>query len=921
MDKTYSPQSIETKIYKAWEEKGYFSPANQGEAYCIMIPPPNVTGTLHMGHAFQDTIMDTLTRYHRMQGKRTLWQVGTDHAGIATQMVVERQLEKDGLSRLEMGREDFTDKVWQWKRNSGNTISNQLRRLGASVDWTRERFTMDESLSEAVTEVFVQLYEEGLIYRGKRLVNWDPVLLTALSDLEVNSTEELGKLWHLKYPIANSDDSLIVATTRPETMLGDTAVAVNPKDHRYQHLIGKEIELPLCSRKIPIIADDYVDQEFGTGCVKITPGHDFNDFQLGKRHKLDVISIFTRDAKLNTTVPEEFVGLDRFKAREIVIKKMKSLGLLHQIDDYTLTVPRGDRSGAIIEPFLTNQWFVKIEPLAQPAIDAVKNGDIKFVPENWSKTYFDWMNNIQDWCISRQLWWGHRIPAWYDLDKNVYVAKSEEEARKKYQLEPNIKLKQDDDVLDTWFSSALWPFSTLGWPNKTNALKTFYPTTVLVTGFDIIFFWVARMIMMGLKFMGRVPFQEVYIHGLVRDKKGQKMSKSKGNILDPIDLVDGIDLNSLIKKRTDGLMQPQLAPMITSETKQEFPSGIPEFGTDALRFTFAALATTGRDIRFDLNRIEGYRNFCNKLWNAARFIIMNTEGVKLFEKDPNQADMSLADIWIQGKLHSLIKSVENNIANYRIDLIASSLYNFVWHDYCNWYLELSKSILKEGNQIRLEQKHATQLNLLSTLDATLKCLHPIIPFITEELWQKINNDPTKSSIMVENYPVSKDFMVNQPVLDQMDWLIAFVVSVRQIRSEMSIPPKKIIPVLLKDASSGDIEKLKETNQYIQDLAFTERVTVLDDGKTIPISATALLGGTKILIPLEGLIDIKSEQSRLERKLTKIQKDLKSTEQQLSNQNFLSNAPKDIVKQLESRRENLIRDKQKIAEQITMLSSS
>ena len=865
--------------------------------------------------------MDTLTRYHRMQGKRTLWQVGTDHAGIATQMVVERQLEKDGLSRLEMGREDFTDKVWQWKRDSGNTISNQLRRMGASVDWTRERFTMDEGLSEAVTEVFIQLYEEGLIYRGKRLVNWDPVLLTALSDLEVNSTEELGKLWHLKYPIANSDDSLIVATTRPETMLGDTAVAINPKDHRYQHLIGKEIELPLCSRKIPIIADDYVDQEFGTGCVKITPGHDFNDFQLGKRHKLDVISIFTRDAKLNTTVPEEFVGLDRFKAREIVIKKMKSLGLLHQIDDYTLTVPRGDRSGAVIEPFLTNQWFVKIEPLAQPAIDAVKNGDIKFVPENWSKTYFDWMNNIQDWCISRQLWWGHRIPAWYDLDKNVYVAKSEEEARKKYQLEPNIKLKQDDDVLDTWFSSALWPFSTLGWPNKTNALKTFYPTTVLVTGFDIIFFWVARMIMMGLKFIGRVPFQEVYIHGLVRDKKGQKMSKSKGNILDPIDLVDGIDLNSLIKKRTDGLMQPQLAPMITSETKKEFPSGIPEFGTDALRFTFAALATTGRDIRFDLNRIEGYRNFCNKLWNAARFIIMNTEGVKLLEKDPNQADMSLADIWIQGKLHSLIKSVENNIANYRIDLIASSLYNFVWHDYCNWYLELSKSILKEGNQIRLEQKHATQLNLLSTLDATLKCLHPIIPFITEELWQKINNDPTKSSIMVENYPVSKDFMVNQPVLDQMDWLIAFVVSIRQIRSEMSIPPKKIIPVLLKDASSGDIEKLKETNQYIQDLAFTEKVTVLDDRKTIPISATALLGGTKILIPLEGLIDIKSEQSRLERKLTKIQKDLKSTEQQLSNQNFLSNAPKDIVKQLESRRENLIRDKQKIAEQIKMLSSS
>ena len=917
MDKTYRPQSIESKIYKTWEEKGYFMPANQGEAYCIMIPPPNVTGTLHMGHAFQDTIMDTLTRYHRMQGKKTLWQVGTDHAGIATQMVVERQLEKDGFSRLEMGRENFTHKVWQWKRDSGNTISNQLRRMGASVDWTRERFTMDENLSEAVTEVFVQLFAEGLIYRGKRLVNWDPVLLTALSDLEVNPTEELGKLWHLKYPIANSDKSLVVATTRPETMLGDTAVAVNPKDHRYQELIGKEIELPLCSRNIPIIADDYVDQEFGSGCVKITPGHDFNDFQLSKRHKLDVINIFTKDAKLNTNVPKEFVGLDRFKAREIIIQKIESLGLLDQIEDYNLIIPRGDRSGAILEPYLTDQWFVNIEPLAQPAIDAVKNGDLKFVPENWSKTYFDWMNNIQDWCISRQLWWGHRIPAWYDLDENVYVAKSEEEVRNKYQLGPNIKLKQDDDVLDTWFSSALWPFSTLGWPGKTNDLKTFYPTTVLVTGFDIIFFWVARMIMMGLKFIGTIPFQEVYIHGLVRDKDGQKMSKSKGNILDPIDLIDGIDLNSLIKKRTEGLMQPQQAPFITEDTKKEFPSGIPEFGTDALRFTFASLATTGRDVRFDLKRIEGYRNFCNKLWNAARFIIMNTEGVKLPAKKPNPADMSLADIWIQGKLHSVIKSIEKNITNYRIDLIANSLYDFVWNDYCNWYLELSKSILKDDDQSKLEQKHATQLNLLYTLDATLKCLHPIIPFITEELWQTINTGQKKSSIMVENYPNSNDLIIDQPVIDQMDWLIAFVISVRQIRSEMNISPKTKISVLLQNASNEDLDLVKESKIYITNLAGIAEIKSVDEKP--PIAAIALLRGMKILIPLEGIIDIEFERERCEKKLNRIKKELNSMKNKLRNKEFISKAPKDVVENIRSQSENMAQDKIKIEEQIKMLS--
>jgi valyl-tRNA synthetase len=919
MDKTYNPNSIESKIYKTWEKKGYFRPTDKGEPYCIMIPPPNVTGTLHMGHAFQDTIMDTLTRYHRMQGKKTLWQVGTDHAGIATQMVVERQLEKDGFSRLEMGRDNFTDKIWQWKNDSGNTISNQLRRIGASVDWTRERFTMDSSLSEAVTEVFVQLFEEKLIYRGKRLVNWDPVLLTALSDLEVNPTEELGKLWHLKYQIANSDKKLLVVTTRPETMLGDTAVAVNPNDQRYKHLIGQEIELPLCSRNIPIIADDYVDQEFGSGCVKITPGHDFNDFEIGQRHNLDVINIFTKDAKLNSNTPTEFVGLDRFKAREIVIQKMESLGLVDKIEDHNLIIPRGDRSGAILEPYLTDQWFVKIESLAQPAIDAVKNGDIKFVPENWSKTYFDWMNNIQDWCISRQLWWGHRIPAWYDQDKNVYVAKSEEEVRKKYQLGPDKKLKQDDDVLDTWFSSALWPFSTLGWPDKTNDLKTFYPTNVLVTGFDIIFFWVARMIMMGLKFIGYVPFQEVYIHGLVRDKDGQKMSKSKGNILDPIDLIDGIDLNSLIKKRTEGLMQPQLEPFITNDTKKEYPSGIPKFGTDALRFTFASMATTGRDVRFDLKRIEGYKNFCNKLWNAARFIIMNTERIELHDKKPNPEDMSLADIWIQGKLHSLITSIKKNINNYRIDLIANSLYDFVWNDYCNWYLELSKSILKNDDQSKLKQKRATQLNLLFTLDATLKCLHPIIPFITEELWQTINTDPTKKSIMVENYPNSKDFIVDQPILDQMDWLIAFVLSVRQIRSEMNISPKIKIPVLLQDANNKDLELMEKSKIYIKNLAGIAEIKPIDDKP--PMAAIALLKGMKILIPLEGIIDIEFERKRCEKKLNQINKELDSMKNRLMNKEFITKAPKDVVENLRSQSENMMQDKIKMEEQVKILSSS
>ena len=918
MKKVYNPQSIETKIYQSWEQGGYFSPSNKGEAYCIMIPPPNVTGTLHMGHAFQDTIMDTLIRYYRMKGMNTLWQVGTDHAGIATQMVVERTLEKEGLSRLEIGRENFTKKVWEWKQRSGDTISNQLRRMGASVDWQRERFTMDEGLSEAVTEVFVRLYEEGLIYRGKRLVNWDPTLLTALSDLEVRQTEELGKLWHLKYPISGSADYLIVATTRPETMLGDTAVAVHPKDNRYKKYIGKDIELPLCSRKIPIIADDHVDQEFGSGCVKVTPGHDFNDFEIGKKHNLPIINIFTANAKLNDSVPKDLIDIERFKAREVIIEKLKSLDLLEKVDDYKLTIPRGDRSGSILEPYLTNQWFVKTKPLAEPAIAAVKNGELKFVPENWSKTYFEWMNNIQDWCISRQLWWGHRIPAWYDTNNNVYVGRSEKEVRTKYKIEDTMKLRQDKDVLDTWFSSALWPFSTLGWPKKTSELETFYPTTVLVTGFDIIFFWVARMVMMGLKFMDCIPFNEVYIHGLVRDKDGQKMSKSKGNILDPIDLIQGIDLNELIQKRTDGLMQPDMAKTITEATKKEFQSGIPEFGTDALRFTFASLATTGRDVRLNLNQIEGYRNFCNKLWNASRFVTMNTAEIKLQDINLDSENMTLADHWIQSKLHELINTIARHITSYRLDLVARTLYDFVWHDYCDWYLELSKSILNNEKTTQT-QKQTTRFNLLITMETTLRCLHPIIPFITEEIWQSFTDNKENQSIMTEPYPEADDFTYDQNIMDQMDWLIGFVSNIRQIRSEMNISPKKKISVLLKETSSIEIERLKETQNYIQALGSVEAISILSDDDQEPVSATALLDGMKILIPLEGLIDIEDEKQRLQKNLAKIDKDIKSSKQRLLNKDFRSKAPQEIIDQLKTRLEHLIRDKTKIEDQFNRLS--
>jgi valyl-tRNA synthetase len=731
VEKNFDPKTVEAKWCQVWEQGGYYAPNQNApkEPYCIMIPPPNVTGSLHMGHAFQDTIMDALIRYHRMAGNKTLWQVGTDHAGIATQMVVERQLKEKNLSRHDLGREKFVEAVWEWKHESGNTISQQLRRLGASVDWSRERFTMDETLSKAVQKVFIDLYKEGLIYRGQRLVNWDPVLHTAISDLEVMSEEEKGHLWHIRYPVADTNDVIIVATTRPETMLGDAAIAVNPEDPRYKHLIGKKVKLPLTDRSIPIIADEYADPEFGTGCVKITPAHDFNDYIVGERHQLPKINVLTSDAKINDNAPEKYRGLDRFVARDKIVADLETAGFLEKVEPHVLKVPRGDRSNAVIEPYLTDQWYVKVESLAKPAIKAVEDGSIKFIPENWSKTYFEWMHNIQDWCISRQLWWGHRIPAWYDMDGNIYVAADEATVRKEYNLAAAVRLKQDEDVLDTWFSSALWPFSTLGWPEQTKDFKEFYPTNVLVTGFDIIFFWVARMIMFGLKFTGEIPFKEIYIHGLIQDQNGQKMSKSKGNIIDPLDLIDGITLDKLIEKRTRGLMQPQMAKKIEQDTRKQFPDGIPPYGTDALRFTFCSLATTGRHLRFDLARLEGYRNFTTKLWNAARYVFMH-----IADADDTATICNVTDQWILSRWQQVKQEYTNHFVGYRFDLAAQTIYDFIWNEYCDWYLELSKPYLNNSNTENSETQ-SVRKTLKLVLSEVLQVLHPLMPFITEEIWQ------------------------------------------------------------------------------------------------------------------------------------------------------------------------------------------
>ena len=917
MEKSYQPAAIEQRWYETWEQAGYFAPSGKGQPYCIMIPPPNVTGTLHMGHAFQDTIMDTLTRYHRMCGDNTLWQPGTDHAGIATQMVVERQLEATNVSRHDLGREKFLEKVWDWKEKSGNTISRQLRRMGSSLDWERERFTMDAGLSEAVTEVFIRLYDEGLIYRGKRLVNWDPVLHTAVSDLEVISAEEQGHLWHFRYPLSSGDGHLVVATTRPETMLGDTAVAVHPEDERYAHLIGQTVELPLCNRSIPIIADDYVDPEFGTGCVKITPAHDFNDYEMGQRHNLPLINIFTVDAAINENAPQCYQGMDRYAARKQIIKDLDALELLEKIDDHKLMVPRGDRSGQVVEPYLTDQWFVKTQPLAKPAIEAVADGRIRFIPENWSKTYFEWMNNIQDWCISRQLWWGHRIPAWYAEDGSIYVGRNEAEVRTKYSLDDTVALSQDEDVLDTWFSSALWPFSTLGWPEQTAELKTFYPGSVLVTGFDIIFFWVARMIMMGLKFTGEVPFAEVYIHGLIRDQDGQKMSKSKGNVLDPLDLIDGIDLEALIKKRTTGLMQPQLKPKIEKATRKHFPDGIPEFGTDALRFTFAALASTGRDIRFDMGRIDGYRNFCNKIWNAARYVLMNTEGVATTHV---REDESLPDRWIRSRLGKTIAEVREHIEHYRLDLAAKALYEFTWNEYCDWYLELTKPLLQDADT-PAGTRIATQRTLIEVLETLLRALHPIIPFITEEIWQRVAKIAgiEGDTIMLQPYPVETDCVADAAAEKQLEWIKGFILGIRQIRGEMNISPGKPLNVLLQDLSTNDADNLKQHLLYIKKLARLGDIQTLTGDDEPPASATALLGSMKILVPMAGLIDVAAERNRLQKQLDRAKGDLQKIDAKLANEKFIARAPETVVARERARQEELQQEISQLNEQTEKLA--
>ncbi|MBI3546127.1 MAG: valine--tRNA ligase [Gammaproteobacteria bacterium] len=863
LSKSYDPHALEQRLYAAWERAGYFAPRGAGHAFCIMIPPPNVTGSLHMGHAFQDTLMDALTRYHRMQGDNTLWQAGTDHAGIATQMVVERQLEAEGKTRHDLGREQFIQRVWKWKAESGGAITRQLRRMGASLDWSRERFTMDEGLSQAVTEVFVRLHAEGLIYRGKRLVNWDPVLHTAVSDLEVVAEEEAGHLWHIRYPIDGAKEFLVVATTRPETMLGDTAVAVHPEDERYQHLIGKMVKLPLTDRKIPVIADEYVDKEFGSGCVKITPAHDFNDYEVGKRHQLPLINIFNSDASINLT-GSPYHGLDRFKARKKIVDDLQAAGLIEKIQEHKLMVPRGDRTGAVIEPFLTDQWYVKVAPLAEPAIQAVETGAIKFVPDNWKNTYYEWMRNIQDWCISRQIWWGHRIPAWYDADGNIFVARNATEAQAlaKQKHGQDVALTQDEDVLDTWFSSALWPFSTLGWPQPTKELKTFYPTSVLVTGFDIIFFWVARMIMMGLKFTGEVPFREVYIHGLVRDAHGQKMSKSKGNILDPIDLIDGIDLESLVAKRTKGLMQPQMAKKIEQSTRKEFPNGIQAYGTDALRFTFASLATQGRDIKFDLGRIDGYRNFCNKLWNAARYVLMNTEGQDTGLSDPG--DLSVADKWILSRFYQVSGQVRGHIVDYRFDLAANGIYQFVWGEYCDWYLELSKVVLNDPNSTSAALR-GTRKMLVRVLEGILRLAHPIMPFITEEIWQRVAplSGIQGETIMLQPYPeLSPSFDLDLDSIEVMQWTMDVIAGVRNIRGEMNISPGKMLPLYFQNGLANDKKYLGICRNYLITLARAESITWLDKDQEAPESATALVGQMKILIPLGSLINKQAELDRL-----------------------------------------------------------
>ena len=891
----YSPQDIEQSWYRKWEENNYFAPSGNGESFSIAIPPPNVTGTLHMGHAFQHSLVDSLIRYQRMMGKNTLWQMGTDHAGIATQMLVTEQLAAQGTKPLDLGREAFVDKVWDWKEESGGTISKQLRRLGASLHWETERFTLDEGLSEAVLEVFVRLHEEGLIYRGKRLVNWDPVLKTSISDLEVESEEEQGHLWHFRYPLAdNPGEFLIVATTRPETMLGDTAVAVNPDDDRYKSLVGQEILLPLTDRRIPIIADQYVDVEFGTGCVKITPAHDFNDYEVGNRHGLPLINIFNEDASLNDEVPEKYRGLDRFDARKAVVQDLEKLGLLDRIEDHTMAVPRGERSGVAVEPLLSDQWFVDIKPLAEPAIKAVEDGSIEFIPKNTENIYFSWMRNIEDWCISRQLWWGHRIPAWYDEAGNIYVGRTEAEARKKHNLAASVKLRQDPDVLDTWFSSALWTFSTLGWPEQTRELETFHSTDIMVTGHDIISLWVSRMIMMTLKFIGEVPFKKVYIHGLVTDANGQKMSKSKGNGLDPMDIINGISLDDLIAKRTDNLMQPRMAERIAKATRKEYPDGIMAYGTDPLRFTFYAIATRTRTIRFDMKRVEGYRNFCNKLWNAANFVSMNIAGNES-QLDSAKVELSTIDHWIVSEFQKTTAAVNLAMETYRFDLAAKEIYEFVWDEFCDWYLELSKPVLISEDATS-EQKLGTQQTLARILESVLRLAHPFLPFLTEELWQQVPSTIRLSgdTIMLQPFPVADEKLINEGAADDVEWLKKVVTGVRNIRGEMDISPARQVPILFSNGSTDDQARLDKFTRELTFLVRPESLTWLGTDAEKPMAATALVGEMELLVPMAGLINKDVELARLDKEIDRKQKDRARTEGKINNPSFVEKAPEDVV---------------------------
>ncbi|WP_337154749.1 valine--tRNA ligase [Proteus terrae] len=950
LDTTYNPAEIEQPLYQHWEKNGYFKANGDTtkESFCIVIPPPNVTGSLHMGHAFQQTIMDTMIRYQRMQGKNTLWQSGTDHAGIATQMVVERKIAaEEGKNRHDYGRDAFIDKIWEWKAESGGNISNQMRRLGNSVDWERERFTMDEGLSKAVKEAFVRLHKEDLIYRGKRLVNWDPKLHTAISDLEVENREVKGSMWHLRYPLADGaktaegKDYLIVATTRPETMLGDTGVAVNPEDPRYKDLIGKEIILPIVNRRIPILADEHADMEKGTGCVKITPAHDFNDYEVGRRHQLPMINIMDFDGNIrvsaevldtngvesdvySTEIPEAYQGMERFAARKAIVAEFERLGLLEEIKPHDLTVPYGDRGGVVIEPLLTDQWYVRAAPLAKPAVEAVKNGDIQFVPKQYENMYFSWMNDIQDWCISRQLWWGHRIPAWYDNQGNVYVGRDEEEVRRENNIAADVALRQDEDVLDTWFSSALWTFSTLGWPENTEALKTFHPTNVLVSGFDIIFFWIARMIMMTMHFIKdedgkpQIPFNTVYMTGLIRDEEGQKMSKSKGNVLDPLDMIDGISLENLLEKRTGNMMQPQMAEKIAKRTSKEFPEGIEAHGTDALRFTLAALASTGRDINWDMKRLSGYRNFCNKLWNASRFVLMNTEDQDCGYQG-GEMTFSLADRWILAEFNNTVKAYREALDNYRFDIAAGILYEFTWNQFCDWYLELSKPAVHKGNDA---QKRAARHTLIEVLEGLLRLAHPIIPFITETIWQRVKEVKgiEGETIMLQAFPEFDASLVDEQALNDLEWIKEVIVAVRNIRAEMNIAPGKPLEIILRGADDNAKRRVSDNIGFLKAMGRLADIRPLAEGEEAPLSVNKLVNGAELLIPMAGFIDKDAELARLDKELEKVEKDISTLDSKLSNDGFVSRAPEAVVAKERERLATCLNAKEKLIAQKVSIAS-